>query len=83
MTKSILKACLAIALSIGMSSAAMAQKYLGSIERKEPEFDQLVPADAKIEIIAEGFTWTEGPVWMGDHLLFCCGAGQWIRYRST
>ena len=70
MTKSILKSCLAIALSIGLSSAAMAQKYLGSIERKDPEFDQLVPADTKIEIIAEGFTWTEGPVWMGDHLLF-------------
>ena len=70
MLNSLSKSLLGIALSIGLSSAAMAQKYLGSIERKEPEFSQLVPADAKIEVLAEGFTWTEGPVWMGDHLLF-------------
>jgi gluconolactonase len=49
---------------------AQAQKTLGKIERKEPELDQLLGPDAKIEIIASGFTWTEGPVWMGDHLLF-------------
>lgn len=52
---------------------AFAQKNLGSIERKSPKFDQLVSADAKIEILADGFTWTEGPVWVGGgdgHLLF-------------
>ena len=31
-------------------------------------------ADAKIEVLAGGFTWTEGPVWVDDeaggHLLF-------------
>ncbi|MEZ6134461.1 MAG: SMP-30/gluconolactonase/LRE family protein [Pirellulaceae bacterium] len=51
----------------------MAQQTLGSIERLQPEFDKLVGADAKIEVLAGGFTWTEGPVWIGDadgHLLF-------------
>ena len=61
---------LGIFFYIGSSGATMAQKYLGSIERKEAEFNQLVPSDAKIEVLAEGFTWTEGPVWMDDHLLF-------------
>lgn len=36
---------------------------LGSIERKDPRIDDLVPKDAKIMIIAEGFDWSEGPVW--------------------
>lgn len=49
---------------------ALAQKTLGSIERLDAEFDQLIAPDTKIEILAKGFTWTEGPVWMGDHLLF-------------
>ncbi|MCA9190907.1 MAG: SMP-30/gluconolactonase/LRE family protein [Planctomycetales bacterium] len=48
----------------------MAQDSLGSIERLTPEFDGLVAANSKIEILASGFTWTEGPVWMDDHLLF-------------
>ncbi len=37
-------------LFLSCSSFAAAQATLGSIERIEPEFDQLVPADSKIEI---------------------------------
>jgi gluconolactonase len=50
-----------------------AQNSLGKIERQSSKMDQLVAADAKIEILAGGFTWTEGPVWIGGrdgHLLF-------------
>ena len=36
---------------------------LGTIERIDPRFDRLVPADARVERIAEGFDWSEGPVW--------------------
>jgi gluconolactonase len=45
---------------------------LGSIERNDRAVDLLIPADAKIEKLAEGFTWSEGPVWMkrGGYLLF-------------
>ncbi|GAB4491595.1 MAG: SMP-30/gluconolactonase/LRE family protein [Saprospiraceae bacterium] len=34
--------------------------------------DNILPKDAKIEVLAEGFDWTEGPVWIadGDFLLF-------------
>jgi len=45
---------------------------LGKIERLSPELDALVPPNARIEILAEGFDWSEGPVWHppGGYLLF-------------
>jgi len=43
-----------------------------TITSLDPRFDQLVPKGAKLEKIAEGFTWTEGPVWhkRDGYLLF-------------
>lgn len=35
----------------------------GTIERNDPRIDALIPVDANIQKIAEGFTFTEGPVW--------------------
>ena len=45
---------------------------IGTIERFDPRFDKLVPRDAVLEKLAEGFKWTEGPVWVreGGYLLF-------------
>ena len=47
---------------------------LGVIERKDPALDALIPKDAIIEILAGGFDWSEGPVWVpekdGGHVLF-------------
>src|ERR1700726_2667948 len=42
-------------------------KTLGTIERLDPAFDKLVPQDAKLEILAGGFIWTEGPVWIKEN----------------
>jgi gluconolactonase len=44
---------------------------MGKIERLDPELDQLIAPTATIEKLAEGFDWSEGPVWMkkGDTLL--------------
>jgi gluconolactonase len=36
---------------------------IGSIDRKDPKLDMLIPKDAKIEVLAGGFKWSEGPVW--------------------
>lgn len=44
--------------------------FNGRIERYEPVFDQLVAKDAKIEKLAEGFKWSEGPVWLDGGLIF-------------
>jgi gluconolactonase len=45
---------------------------LGHIERLDPALDAVVDPEAKIEVLAEGFEWSEGPVWWseGDSLLF-------------
>jgi len=42
------------------------------IDRWDPALDAIVPKDWKIEKIAEGFGWAEGPIWVksGGYLLF-------------
>ena len=47
-------------------------RSFGYLESLTPELDQIVPPQTKIEVIAEGFTWTEGPVWIAQEqcLLF-------------
>jgi len=34
------------------------------VERKDPALDTILPADAKLERVADGFGFTEGPVWI-------------------
>lgn len=45
---------------------------IGTIERLDPALDALIPAGAVIHVLAEGFVWSEGPVWIEDgrYLLF-------------
>src|SRR3972149_32053 len=73
-----LPALLALAV-VGLPRSLPAQNTLnfpslGHIERFDPRFDELVPSDAKIEVLGSGFDWAEGPVWVrekaGGHLLF-------------
>jgi gluconolactonase len=49
-----------------------AYQTIGSLESDDPRFDKIVSPDAKIEIIAEGFSWIEGPLWLAseDCLVF-------------
>lgn len=43
----------------------------GTVERLDPSLDGIVPKDARIEKLADGFLFTEGPVWHPDgYLLF-------------
>ena len=44
----------------------------GSVQRYSPRLDDIIPPGELPEIIAEGFEWTEGPVWLPeqDILLF-------------
>jgi gluconolactonase len=43
-----------------------------TIERLDPALDRLLAPDAKIEILAEGYEWSEGPIWVknGGFVLF-------------
>lgn len=45
----------------------------GNIERLDAKIDALISKDATIEILADGFNWSEGPLWIADggYLLFC------------
>ncbi|MEM1266047.1 MAG: SMP-30/gluconolactonase/LRE family protein [Pseudomonadota bacterium] len=36
----------------------------------DPKFERFVDTDRAPEVIADGFTWTEGPVWLGGALYF-------------
>ena len=38
----------------------------------DARFDQIIAPETEIEVIAGGFDWTEGPVWIesGQYLLF-------------
>lgn len=36
----------------------------GTIERLSPELDQIITKDAKVQVIADGFDWVEGPLWV-------------------
>ncbi len=53
-------------------SANMTFRNTGVIERIDPALDLLIDKEAKPEIIAEGFDWSEGPLWVEKHkmLLF-------------
>ncbi|MGD9634224.1 MAG: SMP-30/gluconolactonase/LRE family protein [Pirellulales bacterium] len=62
-----------VALGIASSTAADELPTIGEIERLDPAFDALVPPGAKMEIIADGFDWSEGPLWIpadGGFLIF-------------
>lgn len=46
-----------------LTTPAVAAPVAGEIERLDPRFDRIVLPDAKLEKIADGFAWVEGPVW--------------------
>ena len=37
---------------------------IGSLEFLDPRMEELIDKNAKIELLAEGFDWAEGPVWV-------------------
>jgi len=41
-----------------------AYKTTGSIEKLDPAMDAIISPDAKAEVIADGFEWSEGPLWV-------------------
>ena len=39
---------------------------VGSLEKVDNEFDEFFSEDSKIEVVASGFEWAEGPLWLKD-----------------
>ncbi len=69
-----LVACLfcLMATTIHAQQNAPAGVSIGHIEQYSPDLIDLIDPDARIELLATGFTWSEGPVWVkdGNYLLF-------------
>jgi gluconolactonase len=71
MKSGIISTCLIVFLTC----TAMAQKSyptMGKVVYEDPSFEKLLSKDAKVEVLASGFEWSEGPVWVKDsgYLLF-------------
>jgi gluconolactonase len=47
-----------------------ARPLVGGVEQIDPTLDKLVDPTAKVEVLAQGYKWSEGPVWTGGALLF-------------
>jgi gluconolactonase len=48
-------------------------KTMGQLIILDPVFEELIDKNAKIEVLAEGFKWSEGPAWIkqnGGYLIF-------------
>jgi len=68
-------ACSMLALAaMSLTSLAQTPSTIGRVERLDQGLDRFVSTDTPIEVLAGGFTWTEGPLWIDDdhggHLLF-------------
>jgi gluconolactonase len=65
--------CLSLAACASSSQGGGHSHHtLGKVVRLDPRFDKLIPPGAEMEILAGGFEWTEGPLWIkdGGYLLF-------------
>jgi gluconolactonase len=51
-------------------SAGLNAHALPAVERLAPELDTLLPSEGQVETLAEGFDWSEGPVWYQNRVLF-------------
>jgi gluconolactonase len=70
----LLSALLLASLAACSCPGGMSTSYpsIGSIEVKDPRFNELIAPGAKMEVLAGGFDWTEGPLWIkdGGYLIF-------------
>jgi gluconolactonase len=68
-----------VSLAVLLSACSTAQEkapaakeapVIGKIARLDPAFDALVAKDTRIEKVATGFTFTEGPLWRPQNVLW-------------
>ncbi len=61
---------LSLLLAATTLAAEPVPEFKGGIERLDPALDALIQPETKVEILAEGFTWSEGPVWKDGQIVF-------------
>jgi gluconolactonase len=57
----------AVGLVLAAQELEAGDRTIGEVVRLDPRLDHLVPKDAAIEVLADGFKWSEGPVWDREH----------------
>lgn len=57
-------AILALAAAPALAKTA-SYPVVGKVERLDPALDALIDVEAPVEQVLDGFTWSEGPVWVG------------------
>lgn len=65
--------CAALPSALAGEPAATTPTAIGRVVALQPAMNRYVDADARIELLAQGFTWAEGPTWVGGregYLLF-------------
>ena len=65
-----------LSLTIYSTVAQTTYPTIGQIVRVDPRLDKLILKDARIEVLATGFMWTEGPVWVRNRDGRPAGAGS-------
>jgi gluconolactonase len=56
---------LGLGAAAGLEGQSMtASKTIGSLVKADARFDALIAPDARLEVLAEGYDWAEGPVWV-------------------
>ena len=67
-----MKKYISIFLLFGFLILHSQKNTIGSLEFLDPEMEKLIDKNAKIELLADGFGWAEGPVWVDklDGVLF-------------
>ena len=53
-------------LMVFLSFSTTGQEKPDPVERLHEEINSLVPKGAVLETLAEGFSWSEGPVWVPE-----------------
>tara|TARA_R110002020_G_scaffold49896_3_gene141679 strand:+ start:18156 stop:19190 length:1035 start_codon:yes stop_codon:yes gene_type:complete len=61
-----LLACSAPKTASETEAVTVTYKTVGSVERLKSQLTTLIPEGAEIEVIASGFEWSEGPLWLED-----------------
>lgn len=55
----------------------------GKLDKRDPAFDKIVAPDAKVEKVATGFQFTEGPLWRPDGTLLFSDVPGNVIYQLT
>ena len=60
-------ALLGLAIIVSGCTQDQPTASIGTIHRDDARINELIPPDAVVEVLAEGFEWSEGPVWSQKH----------------